>query len=276
VARRRADRNGENAAYGLASYWDAVIDGGAGQSGLWRAHSDALNSALVARWLPAGDRKVARRILKTDLFDEAAGTGLYPLLRTRADTVVAADLSAATVRAAQSRYPELETVRADVRSLPFADGDFDVVVSNSTLDHFESLADLVAGLRELKRVLATGGELLVTVDNLANPVVALRNALPFPLLQRLGLVPYYVGATVGPRRLRRILTAVGFEIADESVIMHSPRVVAVKVENLIGRGAGFRTRRAFLGVLLRFESLSRWPTRHMTGYFIAVRAVKPA
>lgn len=264
----------EDPAHGLA-YWNAVIDGGAGQSDLWRAYSDAVNSVLVANWLPAGGQTAARRILKTDLFDEAVGEGLYPLLKARAEAVVAIDLSTATVRTAQSRYPELETVPADVRSLPFADGDFDVIVSNSTLDHFESRDDLVMGLRELNRVLAPGGELLVSLDNLANPVVALRNALPFPLLHGLGLVPYYVGATVGPRGLRRILTAAGFEVADTSVIMHAPRIVAVLIAKLLGRRAGLRTRRAFLRALLPFESLSRWPTRHLTGYFIAARAVKP-
>ncbi len=63
-------------------------------------------------------------------------------------------------------------------TLPFPDGAFDRVFSNSTLDHFDSRDDIREALRELARVLHPEGELLLTLDNLANPVVRLRNALP--------------------------------------------------------------------------------------------------
>ena len=92
---------------------------------------------------------------------------------------------------------------ADVRSLPFADGTFDVVVSNSTLDHFRSRKELIASMRELNRVTRPGGELVLTLDNRANPVVAFRNALPFHWLNRIRVLPYYVGVTCGPRGLRK-------------------------------------------------------------------------
>ncbi len=40
----------------------------------WRRHSDRINAALISRWLPC---KTDGRLLKTDLFDEAVGDGLY-------------------------------------------------------------------------------------------------------------------------------------------------------------------------------------------------------
>jgi hypothetical protein len=40
---------------------------------LWREHSDAVNGALLVRWLA---RESCGLLLKTDLFDEAMGEGL--------------------------------------------------------------------------------------------------------------------------------------------------------------------------------------------------------
>ena len=114
---------------------------------------------------------------------------------------------------ARARYLDLPAVKADVRCLPYADGAFDIVVSNSTLDYFTSGDQIVESLRELNRTLASGGQLLITMDNLANPAVWLRNALPFRWLNAMGLVPYYVGATGGPRRLRGYLQEAGFEVS---------------------------------------------------------------
>src|SRR5205085_1532177 len=68
-----------------------------------------------------------------------------------------------------------------------------------------------------------GGLAVVTLDNPRNPLVALRNALPFrPLV----LVPYYVGATLGPRGLGAALESVGFAVEELAAVMHVPRIAA--------------------------------------------------
>jgi SAM-dependent methyltransferase len=76
---------------------------------------------------------------------------------------------------ADSEVPGMETVRADVRELPFPDADFDQVLLVSTLEHVgadnerygvEGEADgsgMRVALRELRRVLRPDGTLLVTV-----------------------------------------------------------------------------------------------------------------
>lgn len=254
-------------------YWDAVAGAWQEKSrqSLWRDHSDAVHVALLARWLPDGR---VDRLLKTDLFDEAFNEGLYPLLGSRAHGVIGIDISSVTLPAALLRHSGLKAAWADVRRLPFTDEAFDIIVSNSTLDHFVSLNEMVVSLRELRRVLRPGGKLLLTLDNLANPVVALRNMVPFPLLNRLGLVPYYVGATCGPCRLQRILKQVGFEVLEVSAVMHCPRVFAVAIARMLEKRARPETQRRFLRFLMAFERLSRWPTRFLTGHFVAVRAVK--
>jgi SAM-dependent methyltransferase len=242
------------------AHWDEVVASwrGTPRETFLRGYSDAVNTALLRRWLP--DLREAR-VLKTDLFDEAVGEGLHPYLRTRGAKVAGVDLSPVVVGAARKRYPELETTTGDVRTLPYPDSSFDVVVSNSTLDHFASFNEIRAAMRELRRVLAVGGVLVVTLDNARNPLVALRNVLPLRFLQRARLVPYCVGTTCGHKQLAALLRQARFEVTDETAIMHVPRVVAA-----IARSRGPRA-------LLAFERLSRLPTRYFTGQFVAARAV---
>lgn len=237
---------------------------------LWRRHSDAVNARLLPDPVSNGH---LTRVLKTDLFEEAVGDGLVPLLTGVADEVHGIDVDPGTVESASERNAGvLFAARADVRSLPYPDEHFDAIVSTSTLDHFSAFDDVRAGLRELYRVLRPGGELLVTLDNLANPVVRLRNALPFPLLRRAGLVPYYVGVTCGPRRLRDELWAAGFVVEEQAAVLHCPRVAAV-------RAAGWLDDRpradGYLRLLMAMERLGRLPTRNLTGYYTAARARRP-
>jgi SAM-dependent methyltransferase len=253
-------------------YWDAVARewDETGRQGLWRRHSDAINTALAERWLPPG--KVGR-LLKTDAFDEAIGEGLAPILALRAHSLVVVDAAKAALEAAGRRHPGLETVYADVRSLPFPDASYDAVFSNSTLDHFETLDDVAVALSELRRVLRPDGCLVITLDNLANPIVFLRSVLPAGLLAKTGLVPYSVGATCGPRRLRRLLDESGFSVEDTAAIMHCPRVLAVPVGSLLERRSA-RTQAHYLRTLLAFERLATMPTRYLTGHFVAARATR--
>ncbi len=256
-----------------ARYWDAVAEEWTETrpQTLWRLHSDAVNSVLLARWLPVGRVK---HLLKTDLFDEAYGDGLYRLLASKAQNIFGIDISAVTLHAARSRHTSLRAIGADTRCLPFADGTFDLIVSNSTLDHFESSYGIMASLCEMRRVLRDDGQLVLTLDNLANPVIALRNALPFRLLNRMRIVPYYVGASFGPLRLRRIVQQAGLKVLDVSAVMHCPRVFAVAIARMLEKHAGQETHKRFLRLLMTFERLSRWPTRFLTGHFIAVKAIK--
>lgn len=256
-----------------ARYWDATLtEWERDQSySLWRKHSDRVNRALIAGWLPNGR---SRHLLKTDLFDEAVAEGLIGFLHDRAAHVTGIDLSGRTAHLAAQRTGAKSFGCADVRRLPFGDGTFDGIFSGSTLDHFVKSEDLVTSLQELYRVLRPGGRLLLTLDNPANPMVALRNALPFTPLHRIGLVPYYVGATCGPARLRALLDETGFDTNSIGASVHCPRVVAVHLARLVERYASSSTQEAFLRLLMRFEHLARWPTRFRTGYFVVAFAQK--
>jgi SAM-dependent methyltransferase len=184
------------------------------------------------------------------------------------------DVAANAAAQATTRHPGLAALVADARRLPFADGSFDTIVSNSTLDHFVTLDELVVALGELARITRRGGTLVLTLDNLANPVVALRGVLPQALLHRLGLVPYFVGATCGPTRLRTLVGDAGFTVTCVEHIMHCPRVLAVALARLVERYGSPKAQRRLLRHLAWYEGLERWPTRVQTSYFTAIRAVR--
>ena len=253
--------------------WDAHATGwieGRRQQ-LWRKHSDAVNARLISDWLPRGR---VRRVLKTDLFDEAVTEGLHNLLESKAETVFGLDLSTRVLGAASKRHCRLRCLAADVRRLPIEDSSIDAIVSLSTLDHFESIDGLEEALAELRRILVPGGTLVLTLDNLSNPVIAVRNALPYKLTHSVGLVPYPVGETRGPSRIKRLVEEAGFDVDDCTAIMHAPRLFAVPILGVLAR----LTRGAFPSfvarALLGFENLRSVPTRFLTGHFIAVRATK--
>jgi SAM-dependent methyltransferase len=256
-------------------YWDSVYRTFVwdAQQSLWRSHSDQINIALLKEWL--GSRRFVD-ILKTDLFDEAVSQGLYPLLREHADVVHGIDVAPESVERAKKRFPELKAICADIRDLPFSNNSFDLIVSNSTLDHFQSTDEIDAGLLELFRVLGQGGELHISLDNLQNPIVGLRSLLPYRLLKRLHLVPYFVGKTHGRRGLITALEEAGFNVLETRAIMHCPRVLAVAVAGRLQKWASNKSQRRFLALLASFEWLARLPTRFFTGHFVAVRALKPA
>jgi SAM-dependent methyltransferase len=253
--------------------WDALARGWAETrpQALWRRHSDAVYADLLRRWLPPS----VHSVLKTDAFDEAVSAGVYPELAQRARAVVAIDVAPNVLIPARERYRELLCTCADVRRLPFADAAFEAVVSLSTLDHFDSHADIETALVELARVLCPGGTFVLTMDNLANPIIALRAALPFRLLQAAGVVPYQIGRTCGPRRLRRIIAHVGLEMIELSAVVHCPRVLAVALARSLERTGNTRLQHAFLRAVSAMERLGAWPTRFVTGHLITVHAIKP-
>jgi SAM-dependent methyltransferase len=254
------------AAQGEPSWESALLDWPTTRGhALLRRYSDAVNRRLVEASLH--EDPPAARLLKTDLFDEAVGEGLFPTLIKHADSIEGVDVSENVLAAARRRYPELAATRADIRALPFPDASFDAVVSCSTLDHFASPEDLGAGIRELARVLARGGRLLVTLDNGSNPLVALRNSLPWSWLASVKLVPCYVGATCGPAGLVDQLTSFGLDVQRTTAVMHAPRVAALAL-------GGIWSSRKSVDLLLACERLERWPTRFVTGQFVAALAVK--
>jgi SAM-dependent methyltransferase len=259
---------------GDGEYWDDVVSRWQPTVAhrLWRAHSDAVNVELLRRWLPTG----SGRLLKTDLFDEAVASGLYPELALRADEVVGIDVSSLTVQSAARQHPGLVALVGSVLAIPCPDASFDTVVSNSTLDHFERRTMLRAAVVELARVMRPGGQLIITLDNRVNPYIGARTSpLLASLHRRLGIVPYFVGVTCGARGLWELLRDSGFEVRDVTAIMHCPpQLAAVLADRTWAERFDPDTEQRHVRQVLRWETMEHWPTRHLTGHFVAARAVR--
>lgn len=255
-------------------YWNIVstIWGKKQLNSLWRIYCDFLHNNLFNNYLSTD--LSANRILKTDLFDESIGRGMYDSITSKNREMYGSDISNIIVKKARQKYPDIHGIIADIRTLPFTDEIFDVIVSNSTLDHFDTTDKIQDSLRELNRVLKKGGQLIITLDNPTNPLVFIRNALPKNLLYRLGLVPYYNGVTLNRRYFEKALIQADFDIRKTGFLMHCPRIIAIWISFVMEKYATEKFRKLFVKFLLSFETLAKLPTDRFTGHFITVHAVK--
>ena len=80
--------------------------------------------------------------------------------------------------------------------------------------------------------------------------------------------------TVNPFRLKEVLHNIGFEIKELTATLHCPRIFAVILGRLLEKHASPKFHKKYLNSLMSFERLGRLPTRFLTGYFSAVKAVK--
>jgi len=138
---------------------------------------EAMDSTLEAHDYDTMDHSAVNRVFVADflsiwpgqgpILDVGTGTAQIPIELCRAvpwARVVGVDLSAAMLavgrenarRAGLSDRLRLE--RCDAKSLPFAEGEFGAVISNSIAHHLPRPAEVLA---EMVRVLRPGGVLLV-------------------------------------------------------------------------------------------------------------------
>jgi SAM-dependent methyltransferase len=150
----------------------------------------------LLRWLGADLRGL--RVL-----DVAGGDG-YWASRARAHgaRAVAVDISGAKLARGRRLAASPALIRADALALPFADASFDRVMSICAIEHFE---DGGRALDEMARVLAPGGELVMSAD-------ALTLAARWPRLYRAHCERYHVRRTYSHGELTRLLAARGLEV----------------------------------------------------------------
>jgi len=261
-------------------HWDQVARGWSLRSRpneLLAEHGRRTHLALLARW---ADVTKGGRILKTDLFEVAFGPDPFLLRLAQVNSnVIGIDISKEVVHQAKKRAEHRgvdasQYLCSDVRHLPLQDNSIDLVISDSTLDHFPSETDIVAALKELRRVLRVGGTLILTMDNKSNltypPYIFIR------LWMRLGLAPYFIGITLSPTQLRRALEEIGFGVEESTAIFHCPHPDAL-VRWLERQGEGLgrgRLDNAIRKGLAFLDKLEGKRTKYLTGRYIVVKAVK--
>ena len=100
------------------------------------------------------------------VLDIGCGTGRFTKEYAGAvGEVVGADFSVASLRRLLARGPSVQAVRCEAGQLPFATGGFDAIVATSLFSNLPTQATRDRALAEVRRVLAPGGRLLVTVYN---------------------------------------------------------------------------------------------------------------
>ncbi|WP_127503383.1 class I SAM-dependent methyltransferase [Actinoplanes solisilvae] len=134
--------------------------------------------ALFAGWARRLIEAVAPAVDET-MLDVACGTGAVACAST-AGRVTGLDLNPAMLAIARRKRPDLDWQLGDALELPFADGAFDVVVSQAALMFFP---DRVGVLREMARVggrlgLQVPGRLAASPGYVALTEVVARHAGP--------------------------------------------------------------------------------------------------
>jgi SAM-dependent methyltransferase len=117
-------------------------------------------------WWYRGRRKVLERVVedlrlpaRARILDAGCGSGRNMVELARHGTVTGVELADASVALARERGAG-EVIAGSVLEMPFEADSFDLAASLDVIEHLE---DDLAALRELRRVVAPGGSLLVTV-----------------------------------------------------------------------------------------------------------------
>ena len=184
---------------------------------------DAMNRVMTAgldqRWRRATVREAVRS--GDDVLDACCGTGDLALAARNAGAsyVVGVDFSERMLEQARRKAPELEWVQSDVLELPFEDASFDSAVVGFGVRNVE---DLEGAIRELRRVLRSGGRLGILEITTPRGPLKLFYKLWFDVLIPLagkilpgGKAYTYLPASVrrcpGPDELAELMHAHGFE-----------------------------------------------------------------
>ncbi|MFL5958740.1 MAG: ubiquinone/menaquinone biosynthesis methyltransferase [Gaiellaceae bacterium] len=184
---------------------------------------DAMNHVMTAGLDRRWRRITVRETVQSGdrVLDACCGTGDLALAARAAGAsrIVGVDFSERMLERARRKGPELEWVHADVLTLPFEDACFDSAVVGFGVRNVD---DLEAALKELRRVLRSGGRLgileITTPRGLLAPFYRLWFDRIVPLLGRLlpgGDAYTYLPASVrrfpGPEELAELLGTCGFE-----------------------------------------------------------------
>jgi SAM-dependent methyltransferase len=163
-------------------------------------------AGTLLRWLGPDLRGL--RVL-----DVAGGDGYWAgRARRRGAWAVSIDLAQGKMVRGRELADAPALVNADALRLPFADASFDRVMSVCAIEHFD---DGGAALDEMARVLAPGGELVMSADTLTL-------AEHWPNLYRAHCERYHVKRTYTHGELTGLLAARGLTVTEHQYQFRTP------------------------------------------------------
>jgi demethylmenaquinone methyltransferase/2-methoxy-6-polyprenyl-1,4-benzoquinol methylase len=184
---------------------------------------DVMNRVMTAGLDQHWRRETVKAVVRPGdrVLDGCCGTGDLAVAAVKAGAreVVGLDFSPRMLERARAKQHTVTWIEGDLLALPFADGDFDSATVGFGV---RNVADLTAGLAELRRVLKTGGRLgileITTPTGFLAPFYRLWFDRIVPLLGKAfkgGAAYTYLPASVrrfpGPDELAGMLRAAGFE-----------------------------------------------------------------
>ncbi len=155
-------------------------------------------------------------LLKTDLYVEAKNKKDNYLPFLGVDKCVGMDISLEVVKNAKNNlshvFPNMRFIVADVRNLPFKPDIFNVIISDSTLDHLP-VNKLPAIMSDLNKIMRQNGKLILSLDNIFNFSMALRRRIlrDHPV--------YYPAFSFNLNRVFSVLKIQGFRIVSWDYIL---------------------------------------------------------
>lgn len=157
-------------------------------------------AGTLLHWL-GGDLR-GKRVL-----DVAGGDGYWAgqARRCGADAV-SIDLARSKMLYGKTLRHAPSLIECDALALPFADGSFDAVMSVCAIEHFD---DGGRSLDEMARVLAPGGQLVMSAD-------VLSRSLRWPKLREAHCAKYHVQHTYTHESLGKLLTERGIDVTSYS------------------------------------------------------------
>jgi len=138
-----------------ASYYQRILENEQGH--WWYRGMLAITAALLGERLGRPGQR---------LLDAGCGTGgflRWALARGSIASAAGVDIGSAAVQLARASLPGVDLRPAPLKSLPFEDRSFDLVVSNDVLQHVHE-DELEQSVGELRRVLTANGTLLLRTN----------------------------------------------------------------------------------------------------------------
>jgi SAM-dependent methyltransferase len=181
----------------------------------WAAYTEQGALPLMAAALDAG-----RVTSGTRLLDAGCGAGLLSLLASlRHAEVAALDASESLLAIARRRIPAADVRQGDLEALPFDDASFDAAIAVNSIFY---AANMDAAMRELVRVVRSGGRVVVTAwgppersQFLTAVMPALASLMPPPPP---GVSPPHPGALARPGALADVLARAGLRVVEDGEV----------------------------------------------------------